>query len=214
MLTLLGCSLRLQAGDAAGLELTGVVDLGSLRLACLKIQPGGQGLVLREGQTRAGVKLVDLDARNGWVWLEQGTNLVQLRLRYSASARTELAAAQAAARSQLEQHRAEMRDAEQHLNAALATGKPVAVAVAENYPGSSDFAAITSGTSAPTLAPSPATVPTPGASQPDEALGQKTVPVKSVADPEGDRIRGMLGTEAYLVWDLAHADRWQKDAAQ
>lgn len=209
LLTLLGCSLRMQAGNVAGLELTGVVAAGDLRMACLKVQPGGQGLVVREGQTVAGFTLRELDAPNGQVLVAQGTNLIQLHLSNHAPEGT----ASAEARARLEQHRAARQAAEQQLlTAVTAPDDAVTATLNRHFPTTGTTMAATAGTS--TAAPTVAATPTPNSSQADNTPSRQLLHIKTVQDPEGDRVRGLLGTQAFLAWDLAHADRWQQKPAK
>lgn len=80
VILLLACCSGAAFGAAPTVELTGLVDLGSLRAACLKVQPGDQSLTLQPGKTAAGITLKALDAKAGWALVEQGTNRLRLRL--------------------------------------------------------------------------------------------------------------------------------------
>lgn len=215
LLTLLGCSLRLPAADAAGLELTGIVAVGDLRMACLKVQPGGQGLVVREGQTVAGITLSKLDAQTGEVLVTQGTNLVQLHL----SCRAPEGSALAGARARLEQRRAALQAAEKQLvSAVTAPDDVVATTLNRHFPTAgiepSAGTEKTAATGASSASPAVAASAVSAASPVDTTTGRQLLHIKTVDDPEGDRVRGLLGTQAFLVWDLAHADRWQQKPAQ
>jgi hypothetical protein len=62
-----------------GFELTGLVDLGALRVACLK-STTGETLTLHPGESALGVRLKEIDVKAGRAILERGTTQIPLRL--------------------------------------------------------------------------------------------------------------------------------------
>lgn len=70
---------RAAAESVQDFQLTGLINLGASRIACVKTI-SGESLTLHPGETASGLTLKDLDVKNGWALLEQGTNLIRLRL--------------------------------------------------------------------------------------------------------------------------------------
>jgi hypothetical protein len=76
---LLFCLLCLALGRGWGgtVQLTGLVEFGSLQRAYLLLDPD-RSVELAVGQTRSGYTLLRLDAHSGWCELQQGSNVFQL----------------------------------------------------------------------------------------------------------------------------------------
>jgi hypothetical protein len=68
------------ASDAREIELTGLADVGSVRMVCLRVEHGRQYLTLRLGETAGGITVKRIDFRNKTAAVECGTNEMQLRL--------------------------------------------------------------------------------------------------------------------------------------
>jgi hypothetical protein len=84
------------ASDANEIELTGLADLGSVRMVCLRVEHGRQNLTLRLGETAGGITVKRIDFRSKTATVESGTNEVQLRLvSYCASGPSEASVASA-----------------------------------------------------------------------------------------------------------------------
>jgi hypothetical protein len=84
------------ASDANEIELTGLADLGSVRMVCLRVERGRQNLTLHLGETSGGITVKRIDFRRKTATVECGTNEVQLRLvSYCASGPSEASVASA-----------------------------------------------------------------------------------------------------------------------
>jgi hypothetical protein len=67
-------------------ELTGLVDLGTCRMACVRLEGNDLALTVRIGERAGDFILNDLDSRAGWAQFRRGTNEVRIWLReYCAS---------------------------------------------------------------------------------------------------------------------------------
>jgi hypothetical protein len=67
-------------GETVDIELTGLADLGTSRMACLRVAGAEEAFTLHKGETAFGITLKDIDARAGWACVERGTNQYKLRL--------------------------------------------------------------------------------------------------------------------------------------
>jgi hypothetical protein len=73
-------------GPFLNIELTGLLEIGSSRVACFKIPGEDKGFTLHPGEEVAGLLLKQIDAKGGWAIFERGTNQFKVRLStYSAA---------------------------------------------------------------------------------------------------------------------------------
>src|SRR5438105_3886267 len=71
----------------AEVELTGLVDMGSCRMACVRLKANSELLSLRTGERAGDLIFEEMDSRAGWAEFRQGTNQVRIWLHsYCASA--------------------------------------------------------------------------------------------------------------------------------
>ena len=85
LLALGGRTQAIPAGSG-GAELTGLVEFGSVHLACVRLGQSGESLALHPGETASGITLKEMQVKEGWALFEQGTNQFRLRLaNYCAS---------------------------------------------------------------------------------------------------------------------------------
>jgi len=73
------CAGHAAISEASDFELTGLVELGGLRVACFK-SGDGTTFLLHPGESAYGVTLTDFDVQGGKAALKQGTNQLHVRL--------------------------------------------------------------------------------------------------------------------------------------
>jgi hypothetical protein len=77
----IACGTLCRGGE---IELTGLVDMGSCRLACVKFE--ANGLTVRPGERAGDFLFEEMDSRAGWAQFRRGTNQVRIWLHsYCAS---------------------------------------------------------------------------------------------------------------------------------
>ena len=194
--------------QATEIHLAALSDLGQVRSACVRIEPGGVFRTLKLGQTLGGITLRDLDTKAGWALIEEAGKISRLRFDHSEGS---------AALTQVD-----LRQAEGWLG-------PVAGGETEVRSASSQEAgrrnpeepqhqgsALLPGSATPHLpGPSPAQEAPPdlaGASNSGAPVGAAESSSHDAsaeqrptlrAPTEGEKIYTLYGQQAYLDWDRA-----------
>jgi hypothetical protein len=182
------------AAKLDGIELTGLVSVGSIRAACVHLREAT--CILHPGESISGITLEELDADLGWAVFSQGTNRIRVRLSTGALA-----------------------SATPNPTGLSPGGTPAADTAGTRKTNIARFSVPPGAYSTPwveaNLLPS-ATVSS------SEAEGLGAAPVSpgarsaglaadstdsSELEKEGELIRGLYGAEAFHEWDLAHPNR-------
>lgn len=180
--------LRVSTAGAA-IELTGLVELGGLRAACVRLD-SGTPTVLHLGESAAGMKLVALDVRAGWACFQLETNTVTVRLAQFCSSSTPTPAAAQASSPAPSGVSGAAQTGEQAQDAGAAALAWAARSGFDRERPRGERRAAPAGS-----LPHPVQGAGPAISDPAQPNGSAWRSAEA-----GDKIRSLFGSEAFLAW--------------